>query len=378
MPTPTPSSCALSRPGDAADVRLSRPGPAVTEIAPEALAPFEFEPEEYGPSSANNCWPTREVLAAVKRPRPQPRRSLHRCAYVSSSARARRNFMACVGNCCGSGGERLPFDQRKHALLPLLEQRPTGDRYVCGLKASCPRWLSWPIHRGWRNLGLAKVMVEDELTRARAGLGGAIRRTELSDSERDYAQRHRRPTARPAWTFSTLSPTVCWSTVHRCSSWPETTARGPVPGAELVTRLQELRDRPRLVVLASCQSAGEGDVWSTSDNGVLAGLGPRLAEIGIPPSWPCRATSRWRPWPNSCRSSSRSCAATATWTGPWPRRAARSVARATGGHLHSSCGSERPHLVRGRFRRGRPGLEQWTSLLAHIKNGKCTPILGPA
>lgn len=47
-------------------------------------------------------------------------------------------------------------------------------------------------------------------------------------------------------------------------------------GAELVTRMAELQERPRLVVLASCDSAapGIGDA--------LTALGPRLAEAGIP------------------------------------------------------------------------------------------------
>ena len=56
-----------------------------------------------------------------------------------------------------------------------------------------------------------------------------------------------------------------------------------VPGRELATRIQELDDRPRLAVLVSCQSAGTGQVEPTSqDGGALAGLGPRLAEAGVP------------------------------------------------------------------------------------------------
>ena len=39
---------------------------------------------------------------------------------------------------------------------------------------------------------------------------------------------------------------------------------------------------PRLVVLASCQSAGVGDDRRSDDGGVLAALGPRLAEAGVP------------------------------------------------------------------------------------------------
>lgn len=55
-----------------------------------------------------------------------------------------------------------------------------------------------------------------------------------------------------------------------------------VHGTELVTNLSELKQRPRLVVLASCESAGTGEESATGDQGVLAALGPRLAEAGIP------------------------------------------------------------------------------------------------
>ena len=49
----------------------------------------------------------------------------------------------------------------------------------------------------------------------------------------------------------------------------------PDSGFDLVQAIRELDQRPRLVVLASCQSAGRGGVG-------LAGLGPRLAEAGVP------------------------------------------------------------------------------------------------
>ncbi len=50
-------------------------------------------------------------------------------------------------------------------------------------------------------------------------------------------------------------------------------------GKDLVDGLARL---PRLVVLASCQSAGTGEEPRSDDEGVLAALGPRLAEAGIP------------------------------------------------------------------------------------------------
>jgi hypothetical protein len=55
-----------------------------------------------------------------------------------------------------------------------------------------------------------------------------------------------------------------------------------VSGTEIVQRIRELAQRPRLVVLASCQSAGVGADGSSTDSGAMAALGPRLAEAGIP------------------------------------------------------------------------------------------------
>ena len=54
-----------------------------------------------------------------------------------------------------------------------------------------------------------------------------------------------------------------------------------VKGHLLVQRLKELQHLPRLVVLASCQSAGRETV-GTRDGGALAAIGPQLVEIGVP------------------------------------------------------------------------------------------------
>lgn len=58
-----------------------------------------------------------------------------------------------------------------------------------------------------------------------------------------------------------------------------------VAGNELVARIQDMATnlRPRLVVLASCQSGGTGEEPRSSDvQGALAALGPLLARTGIP------------------------------------------------------------------------------------------------
>lgn len=58
---------------------------------------------------------------------------------------------------------------------------------------------------------------------------------------------------------------------------PDGTAH-PVDGTVVADRVDELGRRPTLAVLCSCQSAGAG---TTSDEGALSALGPRLAAAGI-------------------------------------------------------------------------------------------------
>jgi hypothetical protein len=55
-----------------------------------------------------------------------------------------------------------------------------------------------------------------------------------------------------------------------------------VPGDALVELLTGLRQVPRLIVLESCQSAGQGHVARGREDASLVALGPRLAEAGVP------------------------------------------------------------------------------------------------
>jgi hypothetical protein len=61
---------------------------------------------------------------------------------------------------------------------------------------------------------------------------------------------------------------------------PDGTTDG-VDGAVIAERVAELRHRPTLAVLCSCQSAGNTGVLETSDEGELSALGPRLAAAGV-------------------------------------------------------------------------------------------------
>src|SRR5262249_155807 len=79
---------------------------------------------------------------------------------------------------------------------------------------------------------------------------------------------------------------VCHGAVIEGEAWlwleDEAGKTHRVAARELTQRVRELRNVPALVVLASCQSAGEGADGGTADGGALATLGPGLAEAGVP------------------------------------------------------------------------------------------------
>jgi hypothetical protein len=149
-----------------------------------------------------------------------------------------------------------------------------------------------------------------------------------------------------------------------------------VPGSALADRLHDLRTRPRLVVLASCQSAGRGTGLRSDDGGALAALGPRLAEAGIPAVLAMQGNITMQ-----------------TTTEFVPRffrellvdgQIDRALAVARG------AVRDRPDwwapVLFMRLKSGRiwysPGFsesfEKWPALFADIRQGRCTPILGPS
>ncbi len=145
-----------------------------------------------------------------------------------------------------------------------------------------------------------------------------------------------------------------------------------VPGNELVNRLRELEKRPRLAVLASCQSAGRGE------GDVLASLGPRLAEAGIPAVLAMQTNilmetvAKFMPLffaelQKDGQIDRALCVARGLvreqpdWWGPCL------FMRLKSGRLWYTPGFGGP---RGEF-------EKWPSLLRGIQSGRCTPIVGP-
>jgi hypothetical protein len=148
---------------------------------------------------------------------------------------------------------------------------------------------------------------------------------------------------------------------------------GPVPGVELVKRIWELDTRPRLVVLASCESAGKGGVG-------LAALGPRLADAGVPAVIAMQGEIGMKTSAAFMKEFFTQLMA----DGQIDR--AMSVAR---GAVRGQPDCWMPALFM-RLRNGRiwyvPGFEgtgekddfqQWSSICKFVHSGQCVPILGP-
>jgi hypothetical protein len=158
----------------------------------------------------------------------------------------------------------------------------------------------------------------------------------------------------------------------------ETGKAAIVPGTELVTRLSELKQRPRLVVLASCQSAGTGAEGQSTDEGVLAALGPRLAKAGIPAvvamqgSVTMRTIGTFMPVffkelqvdGQIDRAMAVARGAVRDWEDWWMPV------------LYMCLKQGRIRWYTPGFRGGDPNFDRWRSLVNNIREGRCTPIIG--
>ena len=226
---------------------------------------------------------------------------------------------------------------------------------------------------------LATVDVAGELERARAGLGD-IPVTTLSADPQAGPVTLNNLAARLRDGFDILY-LVCHGALVRGEPriWLEDDAGAAavVSGTELVQRLQELAERPRLIVLASCQSAGAGEDAPGADGTALAALGPRLAEAGIPAVLAMQGQVTMRTvaqfMPVFFRELQRD--------GQIDR--AMAVAR---GAIRTRDDAWMPVLIM-RLKSGRiwyvPGFgddrqafEKWPALLRSIRRGQCTPIIG--
>jgi hypothetical protein len=150
-----------------------------------------------------------------------------------------------------------------------------------------------------------------------------------------------------------------------------------ITATELVTRLRELEQRPRLVVLASCQSAGTGDQPASQDAGALAPLGPQLAEAGIPAvlamqgNITMETVSRFMPvfFKELLRDGEIDRAVAVA------RGVVRDRADFWAPTLFMRLRTGRIWYVPG-FANEQEGFKKWPALIRSISDRRCTPILG--
>ncbi len=221
---------------------------------------------------------------------------------------------------------------------------------------------------------LAAIDVEAEQQRARAALGEAIPLTLAPFPVTLDALMEQ---------VRSASPDIVYLACHggRSGGEPVLYLEGSqgevvvVPAVELAQQVRLLEQQPRLVVLASCRSAG-GDRLA-GEGGALAALGPRLAEAGITAviamqgDVALRTAEQFLPvFFRELREHGQIDRAMAL-----ARNAVRNEPDSWMPVLFLRLKSGRIWYEPGFAEEGE--FEKWPSLLNAIKEGRCTPILGP-
>jgi hypothetical protein len=149
-----------------------------------------------------------------------------------------------------------------------------------------------------------------------------------------------------------------------------------VRGEDLIAQVSELSQPPRLIVLASCQSAGPDGVSRTQDEGALAALGPRLAATGIGAVIAMQGKVSLDTVSEFMPAFFKEMAASGRIDGAMA--AGRSRVRKRDDWwmptLFMRLRSGRVAWYDAGFR---SQFDRWPALLQQIANGRCTPILGP-
>lgn len=222
----------------------------------------------------------------------------------------------------------------------------------------------------------APIAVDCELQRARQSLE-TIQRVELASP----GQARLDTLLAQLRTGIDILYLVCHGALVQGDAWlwledtDGNTAR--VSGTDLIIRLRELLILPRLIVLASCESAGAVTTAHSSENSTWVALGPRLAEAGVPAILAMQGKITMQTvemfMPVFFK--------TLLQEGQIDRAVA--VARGT---VRQRFDSWMPVLLMrlksGRiwyipgFGNGQSDFEKWPMLLEAIEEGSCTPIFG--
>jgi hypothetical protein len=383
----------FTQPESDADVRLEREGPATVQFDLEGLRQLTADSNAYGKLLSASLFADADVHRAFAQARAAAGSGevpLRMRLFVGPSAPELHSLRWETLRDPDDGsplltGEQLLFSR----YLSSTDWRPVRLRPQAALKALIV--IANPSDLD--QYSLAPVDVASELERARTGLAGLRSLDTVAE---------RSPDAIPETITELASPgkaglenimaslrdgiDILYVVAHgarvRGEPWlwlEDGEGKSQrVAGDELATRLRELRDRPRLVVLASCQSAGTGLEAGTGADGALAALGPRLAEVGASAVLAMQGNilidtvTRFMPvfFRELQRDGQIDRAAAVA------RGAVRDCPDWWAPALFMRLKSGRIWYIPG-FGDDRHELEKWPALMRSINSQHCTPILGP-
>ncbi len=365
----------FNQPDSDADIRLGQDELTQATIDLEALLALTHSPEKYGEKLTQDFFAEPGVLAAftqaiasaqsIDKPL-RLRLSIGPSALELHSIRweTLRNPLDNTPLCTN---ENILFSR----YLSSLDWRPVRLRPKDDLSALVLVANPSDLHE----YNLAAVDVEGEVERSRAGLGSIKVSLIPEPGEGDPATLDNLILQLRDKEFDILY-LVAHGALVKNEPWlwleDQEGKVSRTPGVELVTRLKELQKRPRLVVLASCQSAGKnaGDA--------LQALAPRLAEAGIPAviamqgNISIQTVSEFMPvFFEELRRDGQIDRALAVARGRVRNQPDNWMPA-----LFTRLKSGRIWYVPG-FGEERKGFEKWPALMRSIKRGQCTPIIGP-
>lgn len=282
----------FSHPKDISDVRLMGGATHMIRLKAASLRSQENDPRKYGAALCGALFQTDPLKDAFRDARLAADGPLRLRLLVGPSA---PELMALRWETLWDpdpqadeallAGQKIIFSRYLASMSGILEWRPISPRpQAKPLRAlvavACPSDLSQ------RHPALPPIIYEDELAAARAAM--ASQKTG-ADIEVVPCRGSMSALKKALMTAPDILYLVVHGLFHKKESWllmeddaegdREAGALARTPGSDLVKLIRKLDTPPRLAVLLSCQSAGTG---TTGDGGVLAALGPKLAEAGLP------------------------------------------------------------------------------------------------
>lgn len=365
----------FSQPDSDADIRLGQGNPATAIFEKEALQNLSFDPGAYGQKLTQNFFSDPKLYSAFEQTMASAQTlnvPLRMRLLIGPSA---PELHSLHWETLCDPQDNTPLCTNENVLfsryLSSLDWRPVKLRPRSSLRALIV--IANPENLGDYNL--AAVDVGGELERARKGLGEISATAFPDNSSKQRASLNDMIAELRNCEYDILY-LVCHGALVKDEPWlwleDEQGKVARTSGSELANYLKELSQRPRLVILASCESAGQGD------GDALSALGPRLAEAGVPAVLAMQGKISMQ----TVAEFMPIFFAELQRDGQIDR--ALAAARGSVRHrpdywmpaLFMRLKSGRIWYVPG-FGGDRKGFEKWPALLRSIKRGQCTPILGP-